>query len=165
MAMHYARRLAYAAGIQDLMAEYAHVLDSGRFEAWPDFFTPDCRYRVTTAENHRAGLPIGLIDCDSRGMLIDRVQSLRQANIYEAHSYRHVLAPPRVTAEHLGEVVDAHTGFIVTRTMRDGSTSLFVTGEYIDRFKFVNDTSPPLIQSRIVVCDSSHIDTLLVLPL
>ena len=36
------------------------------------------------------GLPIGLIHCDNKRMLRDRVMSLRHANIYEEHSYRHM---------------------------------------------------------------------------
>ena len=163
--MHYARRVALAARIQDLHALYVHCLDAGEFEAWPGFFTERCRYKVTTAENHRAGMPAGLIDCDSRAMLVDRVQALREANIYEAHAYRHVTAPPRILAEHAGNEIAASTGFIVVRTMRDGEAMVFATGEYLDRLVLANDSAPPLIRERIVVCDSIRIDTLLVLPL
>ena len=56
------------------------------------------RYRVTTAENLERGLPLGLIYATSRAMLRDRVRSLRDANVYEAQRYRHVIGPPLIDA-------------------------------------------------------------------
>ena len=76
--------------VQDLNARYVQAIDDNQLEAWPDFFTEDCRYRVTTAENLERGLPLGLIYATSRAMLRDRVRSLRDANVYEAQRYRHM---------------------------------------------------------------------------
>ncbi len=52
--------------------------------------------RSTTARNHRQNLPAGVMWANSRGMLLDRVTSLRQANIYEPQSYRHILGQPLI---------------------------------------------------------------------
>ncbi len=52
-----ARRLELA----DLYTDYADCLDSDAFERWPEFFTEDCAYRITSSENYEAGLPLGLI--------------------------------------------------------------------------------------------------------
>ncbi len=84
--------------IQDLNARYVQAIDDNMLEAWPDFFTDDGRYRVTTAENFERGLPLGMIYATSRAMLRDRVRSLRDANVYEAQRYRHVIGPPLVAA-------------------------------------------------------------------
>jgi hypothetical protein len=47
--------------------------------------------------------------------------------------------------------------------MRDGRTDLFATGVYVDR---IRDQAGGLrFAERIVVCDSSRFDTLLVIPL
>ena len=78
--------------VQDLNARYAQAIDDNQLEAWPDFFTEDGRYRVTTAENFERGLPLGMIYATSRAMLRDRVRSLRDANVYEAQRYRHIVA-------------------------------------------------------------------------
>ena len=83
-----ARRLEIA----DLYAAYAACLDKDALEAWPDFFTADCHYRVTSAENYEDGLPLGLIYATSRGMLHDRVRALREANIYEPQRCRHLIS-------------------------------------------------------------------------
>ncbi len=80
--------------IQDLNARYVAAIDDDKLEAWPDFFSADGRYRVTTAENFERGLPLAMIYATSRAMLRDRVRSLREANVYEAQRYRHVIGPP-----------------------------------------------------------------------
>jgi anthranilate 1,2-dioxygenase small subunit len=99
---------------------------------------------------------------DSQGMLRDRVSALREANIYERQAYRHVIGLPSVLGETNGDV-RAETPFLVVRIMRDGRMDLFATGRYID---VVADVGGVLrFRQRLVVCDSSRIDTLLALPL
>ncbi|MFC0386026.1 aromatic-ring-hydroxylating dioxygenase subunit beta [Muricoccus vinaceus] len=152
--------------ITDIMAaqaRYARCIDTDRLEAWPDFFTEDCSYRITTAENHRLGYAAGLMWADSRGMLEDRVAALREANIYERHSYRHVLGLPLMEEEG-PEGLRSETPFLVARIMRDGATDLFATGRYLDLWRS-DAAGAPKLAERIVVCDSSRIDTLLALPL
>lgn len=152
--------------ITDIMAaqaRYARCIDTDRLEAWPDFFTEDCSYRITTAENHRLGYAAGLMWADSRGMLEDRVAALREANIYERHSYRHVLGLPLMEEEG-PEGLRSETPFLVARIMRDGATDLFATGRYLDLWRS-DAAGEPKLAERIVVCDSSRIDTLLALPL
>ena len=80
--------------IEELLADYAEAIDDGALERWPGFFTEDGEYQIITRESHDAGLPIGILYCGSRGMMEDRIQALRTANIYEPHSYRHLLGPP-----------------------------------------------------------------------
>lgn len=149
--------------IMAAQARYARCIDTDQLEAWPDFFTEDCLYRITTAENHRLGFAAGLMWADSRGMLEDRVAALREANIYERHSYRHVLGLPLVEGEGPGGV-RSETPFLVARIMRDGATDLFSTGRYLDVWR-PDAVGAPKLAERIVVCDSSRIDTLLALPL
>ena len=59
--------------------------------------------------------------------------------------------------------VRAETPFLVVRIMRDGRMDLFATGRYLD--VIVEDAGALRLRERIVVCDSSRIDTLLALPL
>src|SRR6202045_5360439 len=84
--------------IQDLNARYVAAIDDDKLEAWPDFFGADGRYRVTTAENFERGLPLAMIYATSRAMLRDRVRSLREANVYEAQSYRHLIGVPLIAS-------------------------------------------------------------------
>jgi len=149
--------------IMAVQARYARCIDTDRIEAWPEFFTESCLYRITTAENHRLGYAAGIIWADSRGMLEDRVAALREANIYERHAYRHVLGLPLLEEEG-PEGVRSETPFLVARIMRDGATDLFATGRYLDLWR-ADETGAPKLAERIVVCDSSRVDTLLALPL
>ncbi|WP_233836733.1 aromatic-ring-hydroxylating dioxygenase subunit beta [Paraburkholderia sp. ZP32-5] len=143
-------------------AEYVRCIDDGDLAQWPDFFTDQCLYRITTADNHRRGLAASMIYAASRGMLIDRVASLRDANIYERHAYRHLLGQPYIVEESNGEA-RSETSFMVARIMRNGTTSLFATGRYCD--VYVLGSEQVMLRERVVVCDSSRIDTLLALPL
>jgi anthranilate 1,2-dioxygenase small subunit len=149
--------------VQDLQARYIQAIDDGRLEAWPDFFAEQCRYLVTTAENVAQGLPLGLIYANSRAMLRDRVRSLREANVYEAQRYRHVIAPPVLEAGEGGRV-RARTNFIVVRIMHTGETMIFASGHYEDSILFdaVDDAR---FAEKVVVLDSRQVDTLLAIPL
>ncbi|MDB5584565.1 MAG: terephthalate 1,2-dioxygenase beta subunit [Bradyrhizobium sp.] len=148
--------------INHVQAAYARCIDSGAIEAWPDFFEEDCIYKITTADNLAQGLEAGIIFANSRGMLRDRVASLREANIYERHVYRHFLGQPWIVLEDTSEV-RSETSFFVARIMRDGTTDVYATGRYMDVYRL--NGGAPKIQERIVVCDSSRFDTLLALPL
>ena len=141
-----------------LNSAYAAAIDNDRLEDWPEFFTEDCLYKVTTADNHAENLPAGVIYADSKGMLKDRVAALRKANIYEHHAYRHLIGMPSILGEDKTGI-RCETPFFVARIMRDGTTTLFATGRYLD---LVKDNR---FAERIVVCDSARFDTLLAIPL
>src|ERR1044072_58715 len=114
-----------------LQAAYIRCIDNDTLEAWPDFFLERCLYIVTTAENHKNGFEAGIIYADTKGMLIDRIAALRQANVYEKQSYRHILGLPNVTQN--GEASESETPFLVVRIMHDGGSEIFATGLTLGR--------------------------------
>ena len=147
--------------VERLHARYAQALDADRLEQWPEFFTGNGTYRVTTAENEERGLPLPVLYAEGRAMLRDRVASLRHANIYEPQRYRHLVSSVLV------ERIDEHTAssvanFLVVRIMQDGASLLFATGRYLDRIALAPE---PRYAERVVVCDSRRFDTLLAIPL
>jgi 3-phenylpropionate/cinnamic acid dioxygenase small subunit len=156
------RDISIKLGVEDLIAAYAAAIDEDRLEDWPDLFVEQGKYVISTKEDFDAGLPFGVIYADSRAMLVDRVTALRQANIYEPHSYRHVIGPTRVLDGEDGEV-EARSNFIVVRIMKDGTTTVFATGEYRDRIDIQSE--PFRFIERRVLTDSHKFDTLLALPL
>lgn len=141
---------------------YARCIDEGRLEEWPDFFLDDCKYIITTDRNYRQGLEAGIIWADSRDMLRDRVSSLREANVYEPHKYRHILNLPFILSEETGEV-RSETSFLVIRVMHDGPMDVFAAGRYLDRYQIHGEALK--LRERVVICDSSQFDTLLAIPL
>ena len=148
--------------IENLIIDCAHAIDDGRLEAWPDFFTDDATYTITTKESYAKGLPVGVMNCTSRGMMVDRISALRRANVFEPHSYRHILSRSRITAQH-DNVYDVRTNFEVIRIMQDGDMTLFACCSYFDRVVLEGDVAR--FKKRDIVCDSRRIDTLIVIPI
>lgn len=148
--------------ITGLIYDYAHCIDDDRLEEWPDFFTEDCFYQVISRDDFDAELPTGVMNCTSRGMLTDRIVSLRSANIYEPHVYRHLISAIRVTAPEK-DLWQVQTGYAVIRTMQEGDISIFSTGKYLDRILIEDGTAR--FKQRIAVFDSRRVDTLMVIPI
>lgn len=148
--------------IAEFLECYVHALDDGRIDDWSAFFTHDATYQVTTRENVERGMPLGIVMCEGRGMMDDRIKALKIANIFESHSYRHVVGCPLV--EPLGNGRYAvRSSFVAYRTMYTGQTDVFATGRYDD----VLQSGPQGLRfaQRRVVLDSRVVDTLMVYPL
>ena len=88
--------IAVRHGIHELIAAYAECIDDDRLEEWPDFFVEKCRYLITSRRATRPGYRHGVVYCASKGMLNDRVTTLRRAKMFEPHRYRHIIGPTRV---------------------------------------------------------------------
>jgi anthranilate 1,2-dioxygenase small subunit len=149
--------------IEDLLTAYSHAIDDGAIEQWPSFFTDDCVYHITNRETHEAGLPIGILRCVGRGMMLDRVKAFHTANIFEPHSYNHVLGRSAVMLGHAPGTYACRTNFHLIRIMQDGRSDLFATGRYLDVVTFAGGA--PKFQERTVVLDSRQVDILLVMPI
>lgn len=149
--------------VERLTADYIGCIDEDALERWPTFFTADGLYRILSRENYVRGMLAGLLYCRGQGMMQDRVMSLRRANIYEPHSYRHMVSGTRLIREEAPDRWRLHTNFQVIRTMHTGEMLLFATGFYDD--VLVEREGLLLWHEKTVVCDSSRIDTLLVIPL
>jgi anthranilate 1,2-dioxygenase small subunit len=148
--------------LQDLYTAYAACLDADALERWPEFFTEECLYRITSAENYAAGMPLGLIYATSKNMLKDRVSALRGANIYEPQRYRHLICGISIESDD-AQGLEIGANFLVVRTMQDGAMSLFAAGRYLDRV--VGNRTGWKFARKLVVLDSRRIDTLLAIPL
>jgi anthranilate 1,2-dioxygenase small subunit len=157
--------------IEDLVARHAELIDEDRLEEWPELFTEDCVYKIIARENVDRDLPISAIFCDSRKMLVDRVVSLRQANIYPTHHYRHILSTTRLHAPEGGAeggtepgLIRARTNYVVFQTRNNGETSIYNAGRYLD--EIVRDKDGALrFKSKLAVFDTNRIDTLMVRPI
>jgi anthranilate 1,2-dioxygenase small subunit len=129
---------------------------------------------LLSAGNYARGWGAGMLLCDNRDMLVDRIHSLRQVNVWEPHTYRHVIGPTQVLeagmdgrspAERFTATVQ--TNYLCVRTMHNGEQKLFSTGRYLDEIVFEGPAGSevPMLRSRTVIADSNQVDTLLVIPL
>lgn len=150
------------AQIEELNTRYIRAIDDDKLEAWPELFTEKCLYRITTRENFDRGFTMPLMECTSRGMLIDRVTGYRRVNVYEPQRYTHMLSG--LVIESLDAThVACRQNYLVVRTMIGGEMSIFSTGVYLD--KIALGTEGVRFTERIVLQESRRVDTLLVIPL
>lgn len=145
-----------------LLDTYVSLLDNDRLEAWTELFTEDCLYEIIPKENADAGLPAPLIHCANQKMLRDRILSLRHANIYEEHTYRHMLSGLMV------DRVDADTAaveasYVVIKTAQDGTSTVYQAGCYRDRIVKTKDGWR--FRVKRVIYDTLRVPTLLATPI
>ncbi|MDW3688814.1 anthranilate 1,2-dioxygenase small subunit AndAd [Cupriavidus sp. CV2] len=145
-----------------LQNQYINALDNDRLENWPAFFTEDCLYEIVPRENADAGLPVGIIYCSNQRMLRDRVVSLRNANIFEEHSYRHMVSG-LVILNQSADVVETQSSYIVVQTRTDGESFVYQAGRYLDRV--VRRDGQWRYASKRVIYDTSRVQTLLATPI
>jgi anthranilate 1,2-dioxygenase small subunit len=148
--------------IEELNARYIRAIDDDRLEAWPELFTEKCLYRIITRENFDRGFTTPLMECASRGMLVDRVTGYRRVNIYEPQRYTHMLSGLMLEAIDATHIA-CRQNYLVVRTMVMGEMSIFSAGLYLDRV--VLSENGATFEERIVVQESRRVDTLLVIPL
>ena len=154
--------LAAREAIARLQMEYVHAIDNDQLERWPQLFTEQCLYQIIPRAEHELGRRIGVWFCEGRGMLEDRVSSIREVNVYEPHVYRHVIGPTEVL-EHKDGAYVTQTSFIVVRTMHDGEMQLFSAGRYVD--EILMEGAAARLRKRVVVTDSWRYDTLVAIPI
>ena len=148
--------------VDALNTRYIRAIDDDRLEEWPQLFTENCVYKIVTRENFDRGLPLAVMECASRGMLLDRVTGYRRVNIYEPQRYTHMLSG--LTLEPIDNSrVACRQNYLVIRTTVTGETMLFSAGIYLD--KVVLGLEGAKFEERIVVQESRRVDTLLVIPL
>lgn len=148
--------------IEEFLLDYAHDLDDDRLESWPDYFTEDAVYQIIPRQNYEQDLPLGVLYCEGKGMMIDRIDALRTANIFEPHTHCHLMSRSRVRSAGEG-VYAARTNFTVIRTKQDGAMDIYAAGKYVDEIVVADKV--PLIRDRRVVLESHRVDILLVVPL
>ena len=149
--------------VEQLIFEWARRIDENRVEEIADLLVPNGRYTVQSRFNLDRNLPHCSIDCHSPAQLRDRILSMRIANIYEPHHYRHMISGIQILKKenNLFEVV---SNFSIIRTMElDGQIQIIFTGQAKD--EILIDQQTILFTRRHLVFDSRAIETLLVIPI
>jgi salicylate 5-hydroxylase small subunit len=148
--------------LSDLYASYCACLDAGRFDDWPEFFTDDCRYRVVARENHERNLPLGTMDLQSRGALLDRVYAVQSTLFHAPYYQRHIVGPARILGRE-GDIIVAEANYLVIRTKRDQPSEVFNAGRYLDRIVTVQQGLR--FAEKICIFDSELIPNSIIYPL
>jgi len=149
--------------IEDFNTAYTRALDAFDMDAWPDFFTEDGFYRITARENAEAGLPVGLVWCDGKPMMRDRVAAVKATMVYAPRYLRHYTSNVAVTGIGDDGAIGAESNYLVVETLVEDETRIFQAGRYIDCFTR-NQSGVLLLKSRDCVYDSLLIPNDVVYP-
>jgi salicylate 5-hydroxylase small subunit len=119
--------------IEDLYARYIAVLDEGRFDEWPAFFTEDCVYKVIPRENYDRRRPLATMAAESRGMLEDRVYGMKNTLFHQPYYQRHMLSGLFVRGvEEGGRRILTQANYAIYRTKQNALSEVFNVGRYVD---------------------------------
>jgi 3-phenylpropionate/cinnamic acid dioxygenase small subunit len=153
--------------VDELYADYVEALDEGPIDAWPELFTEDGEYLLIAKENHDRGLPVGLMRCESRGMLTDRVRSITQLSLHAPRVLRHVLGPLRVHPAPVtggnGPSWTVTASYVVFQTLLDADTQVLSCGRYLDLV--VADGDRLRLRRKVTVYDNPLVPNSIVFPL
>jgi 3-phenylpropionate/cinnamic acid dioxygenase small subunit len=146
--------------VEALYYDYAQAIDE-EVERWPDLFTEDARYRVTSRENYDRNLPLAPIYCEGRGMILDRAMAVRQTTVYATRFMRHAITNVRITESPDGSIA-ARANFAIYETFEDTITRLFAVGRYIDTIVPSGDIL--LFRDKLCILDSTVVIGSLIYP-
>ncbi|HML11515.1 MAG TPA: aromatic-ring-hydroxylating dioxygenase subunit beta [Stellaceae bacterium] len=148
--------------LADLYGAYDDALGEGELERWPEFFTEACVYKIIPRESYDLGHPIGLMQAESRGMLIDRVAAIRKTTFYAPRIVQRLVSG--VVLRAIGpDGMRLTASFAAFQTMLNEPSQVFLCGRLYDRV--VDDNGTPRFAERIVVTDSTLVPTSLVFPI
>jgi 3-phenylpropionate/cinnamic acid dioxygenase small subunit len=148
--------------LEELYANYAACLNDERFEDWPDFFVEKCLYKIVPRENFQRDLPLATMLCESRGYLLDRVQSIRKTHVFAPRVVRRLVSGIRPIGWH-GDELECRADYAAFETLTDEFTRVFNVGRYLDRI--VVDDGRLKFKEKVCVFDSNLVPNSLIYPL
>jgi salicylate 5-hydroxylase small subunit len=148
--------------IEDLYARYVACLDSGNYDAWPEFFTEECIYKVIPRENYDRGLPLATLSFESKGMLKDRIYGATQTLFHQPYYQRHLVSGLRITSEE-SDAVRCEANYLIVRTKMAEPSEVFNCGRYID--KIVREAGTLTFAEKICVFDTELIANSIIYPI
>lgn len=148
--------------LEDLYDHYGALLDDGPLEDWPALFTEDCTYLVVPRDNFEQDLPLAIIRCESRGMLMDRVRSVQETIMFEPRYLRHQITNIRGTVREDGSF-DVIANYLVIEVLPDELPKILSVGRYLDLV--VEDAGELRFAEKWVVYDSVLVPNTIVYPL
>jgi anthranilate 1,2-dioxygenase small subunit len=121
--------------IEQFNARYAAALDEQRLQDWVEFFVDDAFYLVTSRENADQQYPVGLIYCEGKAMIRDRVFALEKTAMFAPRYLRHVIGNLLVLSEEASGDIHAQANYVVLQVLFDRpDATLHQVGSYRDVF-------------------------------
>lgn len=117
--------------LENLYADYCAALDDNEFERWPSFFAESCSYLVTSRENVEQGWPVALLNCETRGMIVDRAVAIQKTLYYLPRQQRRLVSGLRVVGVE-GAATRVRAAFAIFETLVGEHTKVLATGRSLD---------------------------------
>ncbi len=177
--------------INRLNASYAQVLDDADYKEWPNFFIECAQYKIQARENYDRGLPLCIVDLESKGMMKDRIYGITETIFHAPYYSRHIISQSSVLGRqtssnaHEGvrtcldtlsqllgtqdknleptHLLVSKTNYCVFRTKPGRTSEVFNVGQYIDHW--VPTDEGLKIASRQCIYDSEMILNSLIYPI
>jgi salicylate 5-hydroxylase small subunit len=148
--------------VQQLYADYATSIDSGKWQLWPEFFTEKCVYKLQPRENYERGFPLATLFFSSKAMLIDRVYGITETIYHDPYYQRHVVGSPLVKKVEDGRI-HCEANYAVFRTKLDKESTVYNVGRYIDTI--VQTPEGLKFAERLCIYDSEMIPNSIIYPI
>ena len=150
--------------IETFNARYAAALDEQRLTDWTEMFTEDAFYVVLSRENADAGLPVGLIYCEGRGMIRDRAFALEKTAMFAPRYLRHIVGNLLVEPAGADGTIKARANYVVLQVLYDRpDATLHQVGVYHDVFR--REVGGLKLHERRCVYDNLLVPNALCLPI
>jgi anthranilate 1,2-dioxygenase small subunit len=148
--------------LDEFNSAYAAALDEQRLADWAEMFTDDGFYVVISRENADRNMPVGLIYCENKGMLLDRAHAMK-TEMFAPRYLRHIVGSPQVLGEEPNGDIRARANYVVVQVLFDRpEAKLHQVGVYYDKFRRVGDGLK--LAERRCVYDNLLVDNALCLP-
>src|SRR5690242_20394348 len=156
--------------LETLYGECAAALDEADWDRWPTFFAETCSYKITTQENLDRGFPLALMNCESRGMMLDRVYAMKELQFVIPRIFRRLYSGIRIVkadsnpaTANLPGVLHTQCAFAVFESRVGEHTTVFAAGRFVDVLCREGDQLK--FHQRLCVLDSNIIPNTMPFPL
>lgn len=152
--------------VADLYARHSEVISDDQLERWPELYTEDCLYKLTSRVNFDRKLPLCTILCESRGALIDRITAVRNTMVFAPRHVIHTVSNVRLI-EAQGNTLITRSMFCVWQTLIDGQTHVQLVGRSFDRITLDDGSNdgPIRFAERVAIFDSELVPGSIVYPI
>jgi anthranilate 1,2-dioxygenase small subunit len=148
--------------IEQFNSAYAAALDEQRLADWAEMFADDAFYVVISRENADRGMPVGLIYCENKNMILDRAHAMK-TEMFAPRYLRHIVGNLQVLGEAGNGDITARANYVVVQVLFDRpDAKLHQIGVYYDKFRRVGDVLK--LAERRCVYDNLLVDNALCLP-
>ena len=102
--------------VEEFNSAYAAALDENRLTDWAEMFADDAFYVVISRENADRNMPVGLIYCENKDMILDRALAMK-TEMFAPRYLRHIVGNVQVLGEEPNGEFRARANYVVIQVL------------------------------------------------